>query len=76
VRQRSDSAYPLNSPDLGRVIGPHEEFEHGSLIAGCTALDAPPAGDSESAEPARVPARALTPPGTRNQNEPDEETPE
>ena len=39
-KQRNVSGYPLNSLDLGRVIGPNEEFEHDVLITGCLDLDA------------------------------------
>jgi len=46
VRQQSNSAYPLNSLDLGRTIGPYETFEHDVLIAGCVDLDADKDADS------------------------------
>lgn len=43
MRQRNDSGYALNSPDVGRVIPPDEEFDHPDYITGCTNLDAPAA---------------------------------
>ena len=45
-KQRNVSGYPLNSLDLGRVIGPNEEFEHDVLITGC--LDLEPTVNEES----------------------------
>lgn len=62
MRLRNDSGYPLNSPDLGRVIPPGpEEFESPVYITGCTRLDEPepenqgdddgqPAGDSNTSD--------------------------
>jgi hypothetical protein len=47
MRLRNDSGYPLNAQDLGRVIGPGEEFEHSEYITGCTNLDQPPDGDGQ-----------------------------
>jgi hypothetical protein len=42
MRLRNDSGYPLNSPDLGRVILPGPDvFESPVYITGCTNLDAP-----------------------------------
>ena len=62
-RQQNMSGYPLNSLDLGRTIGPYEEFEHDVLITGCRDLDAPetPAEPPEPDTPADVPAEPDVP---------------
>lgn len=48
--QRNDTGYPITSYDVGRVIGPGEEFEFPKHITGCTVLDEPAA--DPGAEPA------------------------
>ena len=62
-RQRNETGYPLNSLDLGRQIGPGEEFTHDVLITGCVDLDAPetPPEPAEPDPPADVPAEPDVP---------------
>lgn len=55
MRQRNDTGYPLNSPDMGRVITAGEEFSHPGHITGCTDLAEPDSGGREAASPPEPP---------------------
>lgn len=63
ARFRSDQDYPITVNDLGRVVGPREEFDwpgydpavHGA-VAGCTRLDEPQEAAQDAPAPPPAPA--------------------
>lgn len=81
ARFRSDQDYPITVSDLGRVVGPRQEFDwpgydpavHG-VIPGCTRLDEPeepaanPSGPPPGPEAGKPSAPASGPPGPDDSN--------